>query len=171
MPDPLRLVIHKRLTALFETIDYVDFDATEFSMEGRVFRGRGVFGDETPVPCISILEAPIPDGSQPSPSSGTSTQSNWELVIQGFVRDDRLNPTDPAHFLMAEVKRVLAVERIKMDWDKPENGVLGLGRTIIDLYIEPGVVRPADELSSKAYFWLTLRMKIVEDLADPYRAV
>ena len=80
-------------------------------------------------------------------------------------------PTDPAHLLLAEVKKVLAKERLKMDWDKPEQGILGLGRNVIALYIEPGVVRPADELSSKAYFWLTLRLDIVEDLADPTWAV
>jgi len=89
-------------------------------------------------------------------------------VIQGFVRDDRENPTDPAHLLLAEVKRVLALERRKTNWDRPQNGILGLGRDIVTMYIEPGVVRPADELSSKAYFWLTLRLEITEDLADPY---
>ena len=171
MPDPLRLTIHKRLTTLFETITYTDFDSTDFAMTGRVFRGRGIFGDETPVPAISILESPLPNESTPPPVSGTTAKTIWELVIQGFVRDDRLNPTEPAHLLLAEVKRVLAEERMKMDWDVPADGILGLGRNVLALYIEPGVVRPADELSSKAYFWLTLRLEIVEDLADPYGAV
>jgi len=168
MPDPLRLEVHKRLTSLFETITYLDFDAVPFPMVGRVYRGRGIFGNETDVPAISILESPIPNEAPPPPVSGTTTKTLWELVVQGFVRDDRDNPTDPAHLLLAEVKRVLALERLKMDWDDPQDGILGLGRNVVALYIEPGVVRPADELSSKAYFWLTLRLDIVEDLADPY---
>lgn len=167
MPDPLRLRVHKELTSLFEGITYTDFDGESFPMSSRVFRGRGIFGDETPVPAISILESPIPNESPPSPVSATTVKSLWELVIQGFVRDDRTNPTDPAHLLMAEVKKVLALERLKMDWDKPEDGIFGLGQNVVALYIEPGVVRPADELSSKAYFWLTLRLDLVEDLADP----
>lgn len=168
MPDSTRLLVQKRLTALFETIEYTDFDSTEFDMAGRVYRGRTIFGSESLVPMISILEAPIPNDSTPSPRGGTASQQNWELVVQGFVRDDRQNPTDPAHMLMAEVKRILALERKKQNWDKPEQGILQLGRTIDDIVIGSGVVRPSDELSSKAFFWLVLTVKMVEDLSDPY---
>lgn len=166
MPDPIRLDLHKRLTALLETINPDNGFAHD--MRGRVYRGRGVFGDETPVPMISILEAPIPDEPPAQPGSSTSQQVRQQLVIQGFVEDDRFNPTDPAQLLLAETKSVLAVERAKLDWDKPEDGILGLGRTVIDLYIGAGVVRPADEISDKAYFWLNLTLEFVEDLADPF---
>ncbi len=168
MADPVRLVVHKNLTALLETISYTDFDGDVIEMAGRVYRGRGVFGDETPVPAISILESPIPEDSVASPTAGSSAMHDWELVVQGFVRDDRKNPTDPAHILLAQVKQTLALERQKANWDKPEDGILGLGRTVDDMYIGAGVVRPADELSSKAYFWLVLKLKMIEDLTDPY---
>lgn len=168
MPDPLRLLVHKRLTTLLEGITYVDVDESSVSMVDRVFRGRGIFGTETPVPLISILEAPIPNETERSPTGGTSIKQDWELVIQGFVKDDKRNPTDPAHVLMAEVKKALIDERKKQDWHRPEDGILGLGRSILDLVVGAGVVRPADELSSKAYFWLVLTVKMVEDLSDPY---
>jgi hypothetical protein len=165
--DPTILNVHKRLTGLFETI--TPANGFRHDMSESVYRGRGVFGDETPIPAISILQAPIPDQPAPQPGSGTEQRSRQELVIQGFVEDDRLNPTDPAHLLLAEVKQVLAIERRKIDYSGgPENGILGLGRTVTDLYIGAGVVRPADEISDKAYFWLNLTLEIVEDLADPF---
>jgi hypothetical protein len=168
MADPLRLVVHKRLTALLETITYADFDGTEIAMTDRVYRGRGVFGDETPIPAISILESPIPEDTGAAPHGGGLATHRWELVVQGFVRDDRRNPTDPAHILLAQVKQVLAQETQKVHWDRAEDGILGLGRSVDDMQIGAGVVRPADELSSKAYFWLVLTLKMVEDLTDPY---
>ena len=166
MPDPTRLDIHKRLTALLETITTAN--GFQHDMAGKVFRGRGVYGDETPLPMLSILEAPIPDEPPAQPGSGTEQKIRQQLVIQGFVEDDRINPTDPAQVLLAETKSVLAVERSKVDWNKPEDGILGLGRTVTDLYIGAGVVRPADEISDKAYFWLNLTLEFVEDLADPF---
>jgi hypothetical protein len=31
-----------------------------------------------------------------------------------------------------------------------------------------GTVRPPDEVSAKAYFWLLIVLEIVEDVTDPY---
>ena len=46
--------------------------------------------------------------------------------------------------------------------------ILGLGRQVTKLYIGPGVVRPPDEVSAKAYFWLTITLDLAEDLEHPY---
>lgn len=129
-----------------------------------VFWGRGIFGDKDPLPMISILEVPIPlDQIVPPPDSSYSN-GTWELLIQGFVKDDAKSPTRPAHRLMADVKKKLALtKRRNRDFD-----LFGMGNHITDIRIGTGVVRPPDEVSSKAYFWLNLSLDIVEDLSDPF---
>lgn len=82
--------------------------------------------------------------------------------------DDRENPTDPAHVFMADVKKRLAMERKKAASHKPEDGILGLGNAVINMYIGAGVVRPPDDVSAKAYFWLTITLDLAEDMEEPY---
>lgn len=171
--NPLRLEIHKRLTALLESIDTADGYVIEpgysGDMTGRVFRGRAVFGDSDPLPMLSILEVPIPIDQLPPPEGSGYSSGRWELMIQGFLRDDRENPTDPGHILLADVKRKLAIESQKASYNgSDDRGILGLGRQVIALFIGPGVVRPPDEISAKAYFWLTIGLDLAEDLTDPY---
>jgi hypothetical protein len=166
MPNPIRLRVLMAMTTALSEISPGEGYAHD--LRGRVFRGRRVFGTTDPVPMISILEAPIPLDQLPNPADGTDQKGQWELVVQGFVDDDRLNPTDPAHLLMAEVKQRLAQEKAKANWDRPEDGIFGLGRDVTDMYIGAGVVRPPDELSEKAFFWLQVTLAIVEDMADPY---
>lgn len=129
-----------------------------------VFWGRGIFGDKDPLPMISILEVPIPlDQIVPPPDSSYSS-GTWELLIQGFVKDDAKLPTRPAHRLMADVKKKLALtKRRNRDFD-----LFGMGNHITDIRIGAGVVRPPDEVSAKAYFWLNLSLDIVEDLSNPF---
>lgn len=166
MPDPARLVIQKRLQDALEEIN--PDNGYEHDLRGRVFRGRNRFGASDPIPMVSILEAPIPLDQIAPPRDSTEAFGGWELVIQGFVADDKDNPTDPAHLLMAEVKQRLAIERRRTSWDRPEDGIFGLGQIVDKLYMGTGVVRPPDEVSEKAYFWLTVTLDIAEDLADPY---
>ena len=166
LENPIRLEVHKRMTELLKQISPDNGYATE--LNGQVYRGRLVFGSETPLPALAILEVPIPLDQAPAPSNSPTTTGPWELMVQGWVEDDRENPTDPAHPLMADVKRCLIAERKKMDWDKPEDGIFGLGRNVTDMYIGAGVVRPPEEVSAKAYFWLTITLDLVENLEDPY---
>lgn len=166
LANPIRLEVHKRLTDLLKTITPANGYATD--LEGNVHRGRIVFGSETPLPSVAILEVPIPLDQLPPPSASPTAKGQWELMLQGWVNDDRENPTDPAHLLMADVKRCLAIERKKTDWDKPEQGIFGLGRNVTEMYIGAGVVRPPEEVSAKAYFWLTVTLDLVENLEDPY---
>lgn len=171
LTDPLRLTIHKRLTAALEEIDGTGDWMTDIS--GKVFRGRAIYGESDPLPMVSILEVPIPIDQRPMPGDSTYGSGGWELMIQGFAVDDRDNPTDPAHVMLADVKKRLAIERKKLNWGPtqgPAAGVLGLGRTITNMQIGPGVVRPPDEISAKAYFWLTFELELAEDLEDPYQA-
>lgn len=167
--DPLRLRILKKLTeALAEMGPNLHEDYTE-DMTGKVFRGRVIFGDNDPLPMLSILEVPIPIDQTEAPPSSTASSGPWELIIQGFACDDHENPTDPAHHLMAQTKKRLIQERLKaLCYEDPKKGILGMGDHITSLNISPGVVRPPDELSAKAYFWLAITLKLVEDLDNPY---
>lgn len=171
LSNPVRLEVHKRLTAALEEV--TPGNGYILDLSGRVFRGRAVFGDGDPLPMVSILEVPIPIDQRPPPGESSYSSGGWELMIQGFAEDDRENPTDPAHVMLADVKKRLAIERKKLAWGPhqgPSGGLFGLGKTVIGMEIGPGVVRPPEEVSAKAYFWLTLELKLVEDLEDPYQA-
>lgn len=162
MADSFRLRILKALTAALEEIDGTD--GYTYDLTGKVFRGRDTFGNSDPIPMLSILEAIEEKAQVPAPQSGGQSNGPWELLIQGFVEDDMVHPSDPAHNLMAEVKRRLIQERVR----ERQYNILGMGGKITDLRISHGVVRPPDEVSGKAYFWLRLTLVVVENLQDPY---
>lgn len=166
LSEPLRLEIKMRLTEALKQITTANGYVTEVG--DSVFRGRAVYGDKDPLPMISILEVPIPVDLPPAPAGSTYSTGAWELMIQGFAVDERDNPTDPADRMLADTKKRLAIERKKGAGRRaPADGILGLGNHITNIQIGPGVVRPPDELSAKAYFWLTIQLELAEDLEDP----
>lgn len=166
---PTRLLVQRHLTELLETITVAN--GYQHDLNGRVHRGRLYFGEETEMPFLSILETPIPVEQLPPATSSPLVHGPWDLVLQGFVADNMQNPTDPAHFLLADVRKALGIERKKRDHlGGPENGILGLGQTVTDLYFGTGTVRPPDEVSASAYFWLTLTLDVVENVEEPYGA-
>lgn len=167
MADPFRLRVLMALTEVIERI-YPDnpdrpFDH-EFDLRGRVFRGRNRFGTDDPLPMVSILEAPIPLETLMGQNTNVHNAGPWELLIQGFVEDDKDNPSDPAHRLMAEVKAIIVREK-KRDRG---NNIFGMGNRVHEILIGQGSVRPPDEASDKAFFWLTLTLRLAENLEDPY---
>lgn len=161
MSDPFRLRLLKNLTAVLEEI--VPTGSTE-SLQGKVFRGRDLFGDDDPVPMLCILEDPGEKELLNPPPEGVTYKGPWTLLIQGFCDEDRLHPSDPAQLLLAQVRQRLAQERLRAR----EDNILGMGLKVTRLDISQGVVRPPDDLSGKAYFWLRLTLEIVENLADPF---
>lgn len=165
MTPPLRLRILKALCASLEQTEYQYDDTIPMqTLEGAVFRGRVIFGEGDPEVMLSVLEAPIPVDQIEGAPDNVASHGDWELLLQGFVQDDFENPTDPAHFLMAAAKVRLAHEKGRnKDFD-----ILGLGNHVTDLRFGAGVVRPPDEISSKAYFWLNITLQIVEDLSKPF---
>jgi hypothetical protein len=162
LPDPLRLKILKALTVTLEEVRPVN--GYTHDLLGKVFRGRTRYGKEDPLPMISILEAPIPLDPILSRNTNTDSSGMWELLIQGFIKDDIKHPTDPAHLLMAEVKSVL-VKQKKIDRG---NNIFGMAGRVVEMFVGQGSVRPSDEASDKGYFWLTLSLRIAEDLENPY---
>lgn len=164
--EPLRLRVLKAMTAALKEISTANGYHTE--LLEHVYRGRTIFGENDPLPLASILEVPIPLDQTPPPTDSEFSSGGWELMVQGFIEDDPVDPTDPAHFFMADVKKRLAIEKRKALEMEPEKGIFGLGNFVTGMRIGSGVVRPPDEISAKAYFWLTITLDMVEDLADPY---
>lgn len=174
MTVPFRLAVLQNLSAAFETITIAN--GYNHDLATSVFRGRDLFGANDPVPALVILEPPVPLDMKGVPFELPRAIGQWELLIQGWVKNDREAPTDPAHWLMADVKRCLAVEkkRVRRGSHQPDplgmgydnnkrNHVQGISR------IGSGVVRPpGDGVSDKAYFWLDLALDIVEDIEDPF---
>ena len=168
MSDPFRLRVLKAMTDALKEI--TPANGYENDLSEAVFRGRDTFGDSDPLPMVSILENPrATDPSQLADGTGSSTQ--WELLIQGFVKDDFQNPTDPAYWLEAEIRKRLAAEKaLARDFDGP--GIFGLGQSapcVTGIEIGNPVCRPADqETSDVAFCWLAVTLTLVEDLEKPF---
>lgn len=156
---PFRLRVLDALTDRLKTI--TASNGYSHDLSNAVFRGRLVYGDNEPLPMVSILEPPVAPDTKAPDFSGAA-QASWDLLLQGWVEDDHKNPTDPAYVLAADVAALLAAER------KQRNNILGFGNKVYDLKIGSPVVRPSDDISAKAYFWIQLRIEMAEDVEKPY---
>lgn len=173
MKIPKRLLILQRLTEHLECL--VPANGYEHNLSGRVSRGRVVIGDEhvrtSTDPIISILESPRPDLASYTGEWGEMRKDNWTLLLQGLVRDDPLNPTDPAYRLVAEVELHLSrLVAARTETGKPlyPNEHL-LGGVITSLEIAAPVVRPPEKgVSNTAFFYLPLRVGIAGNIGQPY---
>ncbi len=162
MADSKRLAVAKAITALLET-EVAVANGYQHDLAGKVHRGRLTWSIREALPRVALVETLNPD-REPIRAGWQPTQKDsLILLVQGHAEDDPEHPTDPAHLLMADVKRALA--RIMLT----TSPYFRLGGLIADFNMEPGIVRPPDELSSVAYFYLRVRLEIVEYLADPYR--
>lgn len=160
--DPFRLRVLKALT---ETLAAIHPDkGYRHDLTDRVFRGRNMYGDNDPVPLVSVLEAPLPDEPMMHLANDGNWRGPWRLFVQGWVDDDRDNPTDPAHYLLADVKRALAEARRTQH----KTGIFNIPR-VLDLTIGANVVRPAEEhVNEYANFLLVVTLEIAENMMDPY---
>lgn len=141
----------------------------------RVVRGRLLIDPADPVPQVSILDNLDPDrfpklAGGDDRMNAPNAREGWVLLIQGWVDDDKLNPTDPAFNLLADVRKALA--KI-LQGDEPNTGRTAhpaymLGYLIEGMTMEPGVCRPPDGISNRAYFWMRVTLQFVEDQNDPY---
>lgn len=176
---PKRLLVLQRLTEYYERV-VVDGADYQHTLKGGVFRGRMSFDTKDPLPSISILENLDPDrfpqfagrngGDHPT------GREDYVLLIQGWAVDDACHPTDPAHYLMADVRKATALLSHRPSMfsaaaspeGRPNPDYL-LGGLLAGSEMEPGVVRPPMEgVSERAFFYFRLRLKYVEDPNDPY---
>lgn len=164
MPDSKQLRILKKLSAhLEQTPGY----------EGiPVSRGKLVVSAKDIEDCLSVLEAPRPVVGQPAGDHGYKRLESWTLLVQGWPKDDKENPSDPAYALKAAVEQWLY--RIVAVNDKsglplyPE--IYLLGKDLKSLIVGQGVVRPPNEESASrlAMFYLPLILEITTDISNPY---
>jgi len=172
---PYRLQVLKALCCHLEGIRMVD--GYRHDLNGRVFRGRAVFGDEAPTTMLSILEAPRAD---PGIFAGEqqARREYWTLLVQGTCpSEDQENPIDSLYGLAADVELRLAMINSR----HPDTGnplfpdAFRLGRIrmsdgtdgdelITDLEIGPPVIRPPTETTSKPMFYLVLRVGLADVL-------
>jgi hypothetical protein len=162
----------KEITPANGYINDLSDKTTGHLTDACVFRGRDLFGDNDPVPMLSILESPTPPEGLAAPMGAVVGQYSLDLLVQGFAQDDKQNPTDPAHVLMADVKQRLGKELSRKRGNQHDPFGMGVStgtaNIITSLKIGPGLVRPPDSLSAKAYFWLTLSVGLAENVELPY---
>jgi len=161
MADPYRLAVMKALTEQLKGITVAN--GYTYDLTNSVFRGRAVFGDDDPVPMISVLESPR---NEPGQFSGENARKgDLTVLVQGWADDDDENPTDPAYFLMDAVEHRLArVTAISSSTGEPVYPTeYLLNRLVADFKVQPGVVRPPmmDGISSKAFFYLAVTLTLV----------
>lgn len=159
--DSKRLRILKAMSEYLGSVTIAN--GYQHDIAGKIWRGRTTFGSSDTLPLISILEYPRPDfRNQVAGSESRKRVEDWDILIQGFVEDDKENPTDPAHNLLADVKLALGKLRVEASEDYL------LGGLITDLDTDGGIVRPASDESEKAHFYLKLVLKFVERDDNPY---
>lgn len=163
MDEPIRLTVLKALTAHLEGIVHsVGEDWDGFNLAGRVYRGISRYGAEMgEEEFLSILEAPRPDAGITTGVLNSSRVEEWPLLLQGWTKDDKTNPSDPVYRLMNVVelrlKEIVAVHGRTGMPIVPSKYLLG--NLITSFSFGPGVVRPPTEgISSKAFFYLPLRV-------------
>lgn len=162
MNDPFRLKVLMALTVALEEITVLN--GYQFDLAGHVFRGRTVLTEKDGLPALALNEPPQLVDAAPVPESA-SAKTVLTMLVQGFVKDDRVHPTDPAYRLLADVQQRIVREKIRDDGFN----ILGLGERITALRIGQGVVRPPDEVvSPTAHFWLPVTLTFGERLNEPF---
>jgi hypothetical protein len=130
-----------------------------------VYRGKKNFGKEIKLPAVAVLENFNPDRLPETIGGVVGTKHKYDQIylLNGWAEGgDVEQEEDSAHLLMGDVKKALG----KLLVPRNQSGFFdGLANT---LSIEPGVVRPPDEQSEKAYFWMRIRLEVVEKVGDPY---
>lgn len=133
--------------------------------------GRSIYGHETDVPFIAVLEAPKPAEYVAGGESTGKVRRNvtWELLLQGFAKNDPVEPLRPAYRMLAETELRLS-ELISEREGRPTHpSIYRLANQATDIMIGHGVVRPpADKVSPTAFFYLPLTVKYSYDLSKPY---
>lgn len=179
-PLPFKLRAMRALTGILKSItpadgyvyDLSDFDPGDGEMMERVYRGRDTFAANDPLPMVSVLEGVNPgdDVAEP-PVEAVAAEYDWQILIQGWLPDDQEHPTDPAYLLLADVRKRLAIETRRKLPGSHQLDPLGLGdgkNRVVGIRVGAGVVRPPDRLSDKAWFWLSVTLRILDNAAEPY---
>ncbi len=173
MTDSIQLDILKRLTTHLQGI--TPANGYEFDMADAVFRGRLLYGDDAPVPMISIVEHLQGDVTTATAGeNGIAHIETWILLVQGWTKNDPENPTDETYQLKAAVEERLShiiLQDNRGNPVYPDEYFLGLyGQGVItDLTIGPGIVSPPRQgISEKAFFYLPLGIGLALNISQPF---
>ena len=165
---PFRLLVQIALTNAFQQITPAN-DFT-YDMSEKVYRGRNVFGQQTKPPYIAILERNLQPDHFITPIKDAKGYTDYQLIIQGFLPDDKDCPTDIGHVLMGDVKMRLAM--LKFDETNPDKLFRfgNRGNHAEKITWDGGVVRPPEELNPCVCFYLRVSLKLIEDDMIPFGA-
>lgn len=163
MADSKRLVILKALTTQLETITVTN--GYQHNMSGKVFRGRADFGNETQWPFIGVFEVRPDDNMN---RADESTQKDlWTLGIQGVIHSDTTHPTDPAHNLLADIRKALG-QVLKPDTPVSRNPLHMFGGLVVDMTVDGGVTFNPEEFQGAAVCVLKVSIDLTENMENPY---
>lgn len=181
MADPKQLRVLKKLVAHLEGIAPPNVDPGtgqpyETNLQGRVFRGRSILTIDDAEDAISILEFPRQEFWIEVGEHGIVRVERWQLMLQGWPKDDPENPSDPAYRMKAQVEarlaRLLAEKPNGRGPMYPDEFMLGKHNDkneLASLTIAPGVVRPPEDAGSRlAMFYMPLILGVRVNVADPY---
>lgn len=169
MADTKQLTILKRLTTLIAGI--TPGNGYDYDLTARVFRGRIVFGAQEQTPFVSILESLRPD---PNPdTAGTENMirvEEWELLIQGWMESDLINPTDDLYGLKGAIEKRLSRMVATDDTGTPAfPSDYRLGRILTSARIGPGIVRAATpQTGGTEALYLPLLVCYKANVSDPW---
>lgn len=177
----LRLQVLQKLCAHLEGItiingyqhDLIDVNGT------HVFRGRAEFGDNDPTPMVSLIEAKATDYGVFADENSSVRKDEWVVLVQGWAVDTSKgprgtnldHPTDAVYQLLMDVESRLSDIVATDEKGQPKfPGKFRLEGLITSLRLASPVVRPAETgVSSKAFFYLPIRIGLAYDLTAPWQ--
>lgn len=169
MPSVIKPTDSKQLRILKKLCNYLELTSGYEGIE--VFRGRTVVSAKEIEDCLSVLEAPRPVVGEGAGHNNHKRNETWTLLLQGWPKDDKKNPSDPAYALKAAVEQWLS--RI-IDVDDRSGlpkypDIYMLGGDIGSMIIGQGVVRPPSEeaASRLAMYYLPLILELTTDIRNP----
>ncbi len=172
--DPFMLMVQKKLCAEIRKIQpcngyHFDLSGEEGTPENKVFRGRATFGDDDPPLMVSILEDYQQGKNLLSKNNHSPVvHKEYRLLVQGFVPDDMQNPTDPAHYLQADLEQLFGILRQSCEKTGFLLDIRGDSGSVTNIGQDSGGVRPPDDLSVSAYCWLEVWLEVYKQTNKPY---
>jgi hypothetical protein len=161
--DSKRLQVLKAITSQLETITIAN--GYQHDLDGKVHRGRPDYGNETEKPFVSLFE--VRPEENPNRADETVQKDQWIIGVQGAVIADTDHPTDPAHNLLADIKKSLAVV-IRPDYPNSRNPEHMFQGLIVDMSVDGGICYCPQESQETAVCVVKLNIQLTENLENPY---
>lgn len=170
MPVPVPATDPKELRILKRLCNYLELTS---GYEGiKTYRGKLVVSAKEVEDCLSILEAPRPVVGEGAGHHGHKRTGPWTLLLQGWPKDDKDNPSDNAYYLKAAVEQHLSklTEVDERSGLPKHQSIHLLGGDVGSITIGQGVVRPPSEeaASRLAMFFIPLILEVNTDIRNPY---